>query len=51
VCPIQFHFLPFIWLPVGLCLVILHSSSFVILLVHFIIYLFTYWVIYISTSG
>jgi hypothetical protein len=36
VCPIQFHFLLFIWISIGFCLVILHSSSFVILLVHFI---------------
>jgi hypothetical protein len=31
VCPIQFHFLLFIWIYVGFCLVILHRSSFVIL--------------------
>jgi len=36
VCPIQFHFLLFIWISIGFCLVILHSSSFVILLFHFI---------------
>jgi len=36
VCPIQFHFLHFIWISIGFCLVILHSSSFVILSVHFI---------------
>jgi len=36
VCPIQFHFLLFIWISIGFCLVILHSSSFVILSVHFI---------------
>ena len=29
VCPIQFRFLLFIWISVGFCLVILHSSSFV----------------------
>ena len=31
VCPIQFHFLLFIWISIGFCLVILHSSSLVIL--------------------
>jgi len=31
VCPIQFHFLLFVWISIGFCLVILHSSSFVIL--------------------
>jgi len=36
VCPIQFHFLLFIWISIGFCLVILHSSLFVILSVHFI---------------
>jgi len=36
VCPIQFHFLLFIWISIGFCLVILRSSSFVILSVHFI---------------
>jgi hypothetical protein len=36
VCPIQFHFLLFIWISIGFCLVILYSSSFVILSVHFI---------------
>jgi len=36
VCPIQFHFLLFIWISIGFCLVILHSSSLVILSVHFI---------------
>ena len=36
VCPSQFHFLLFIWISIGFCLVILHSSSFVILSVHFI---------------
>ena len=35
VCPIQFHFLLFIWISVGFCLAILHNSSFVILSVHF----------------
>ena len=35
VCPIQFHFILFIWISIGFCLVILHSSSFVILSVHF----------------
>jgi len=37
VCPIQFHFLIFIWISIGFCLVILHSSSFVILFFHFIL--------------
>jgi len=36
VCPIQFHYLPFIWISIAFCLVILHSSSFVILSFHFI---------------
>jgi len=36
VCPSQFHFLLFIWISFGFSLVILHSSSFVILSVHFI---------------
>ena len=36
VCPIQFHFLLFIWFSIGFCWVILHSSSFVILSVYFI---------------
>jgi hypothetical protein len=36
VCPIQFHFLLFIWIYIGFCLVILHSSSFVILSAYFI---------------
>ena len=36
VCPIQFHFLLFIWFSIDFWWVILHSSSFVILLVHFI---------------
>jgi len=36
VCPIQFHFLLFIWISIAFCLEILHSSSFVILSVHFI---------------
>ena len=36
VCPIQFHFLLFIWSSIGFCWVILHSTSFVILSVHFI---------------
>jgi hypothetical protein len=35
-CPIQFHFLLFIWFSIGFCLVILNSSSFVILSVHFV---------------
>jgi len=35
VCPIQFHFLLFIWISIGFCLVIHHSSSFIILSVHF----------------
>jgi hypothetical protein len=34
VCPIQFHFLLFIWISIGFCLAILHSSSFIILSVH-----------------
>ena len=36
VCPIRFHFLHFIWISIGICLVILHNPSFVILSVHFI---------------
>ena len=36
VCPIQFHFHLFIWISICFCLVILLSSSFVILSVHFI---------------
>jgi hypothetical protein len=36
VCPIQFHFILFIWISIGSCLVILHSSLFVILSVYFI---------------
>jgi hypothetical protein len=36
VCPIQFRFLLCIWISIGFCLVILHNSSFVILLVYFI---------------
>jgi hypothetical protein len=36
VCPIKFHFLPLIWISIGFYLVILHSSSFVILSVHYI---------------
>ena len=35
-CPIQFHFLIFIWFSIGFCWVIFHSSSFVILSVHLI---------------
>ena len=35
VCPIQFHFLLFIWFSIDFWWVILHSSSFVILSVHF----------------
>jgi len=35
-CPIQFHFLIFIRFSIGFCWVILHSSSFVILSVHFV---------------
>ena len=35
-CPIQFHFLLFIWFSIDFWWVILHSSSFVILSVHFI---------------
>ena len=35
VCPIRFHFLHFIWFSIEFCWVILHSSSFVILSVHF----------------
>jgi len=38
VCPIQFHFLLFICISIGFCLVILHSSASVILSVHFICY-------------
>ena len=36
VCPIQFHFLVCIWFSIDFWWVILHSSSFVILPVHFI---------------
>ena len=36
VCPIQFHFLLFIWFSVDFCCVILHSYSFVIFSAHFI---------------
>jgi hypothetical protein len=36
VCPIQFHFLLFILISIGFCLVILHISSFVIFSVYFI---------------
>ena len=36
-CPVQFHFLLFIWFPVDFCWVILHNSSFVFLSVHFIL--------------
>jgi len=36
VCPIQFRFLLFIWFSIDFWSVILHSSSFVILLVYFI---------------
>ena len=36
VCPIQFHFVLFIWFSVDFWWVILHSSSFIILSVHFI---------------
>ena len=36
VCPIQFHFLLFIWFSIDFWWVILRSSSFVILSVHFI---------------
>jgi hypothetical protein len=36
VCPIKFNFLLFIWISIVFCLVILHSSLFVILSVHFI---------------
>ena len=35
VCPIQFHFLLFIWFSINFCWVILNNSSFVILSVHF----------------
>ena len=35
VCPIQFHFLLFVWFSIDFWWVILHSSSFVILSVHF----------------
>ena len=37
VCPIQFHFLLFIWFSIDFWWVILHSSSFVNLSVHFIL--------------
>ena len=36
VCPVKFHFFLFIWFSIGFWWVIFHSSSFVILLVHFI---------------
>ena len=36
-CQIQFHFLLFILISIGFCLVIFHNSSFVILSVHFIL--------------
>ena len=36
VCPIQFSFLLFIWFSIGFWWVIFHSSSFVILSVHFV---------------
>jgi hypothetical protein len=36
VCPIQFHYLLFIWFSDGFCWVIPRSSSFAILSVHFI---------------
>ena len=36
VCPIQFHFLLFVWFCIDFWRVILHSSSFVILSVHFV---------------
>jgi hypothetical protein len=38
VCPIQFHFLFFIWISIGFCLVILHISSFVIFICPFYIH-------------
>jgi hypothetical protein len=41
VCPIQFHFLIFIWISIGFCLVILYISSFVILSVNFILFICT----------
>ena len=39
VCPIQFHFLLFIWFSIDFWWVILHSSSFVILSVCFIFFI------------
>jgi len=36
VCPIQFHFLLFIWISIGFYSVILHNPLFVIFSVHFI---------------
>jgi hypothetical protein len=39
-CPIQFHFLLFIWVSIDFCLVILHSFSFLILSVHFTFIIF-----------
>ena len=36
VCPNQFNFLLFVWISIGFCLIIFHSSSFVLLSVHFI---------------
>jgi hypothetical protein len=52
VCPIQFHFLLFIWISIGFCLVILHSPSFVILSVYIYIYvcIYIYICIYICIS-
>ena len=38
-CPIRFHFLLFIWLSIDFWWVILHSSSFVILPVHFVFFI------------
>jgi len=53
VCPIQVHFLLFIWISIGFCLVTLHSSSFVISSVHFIFIIrLKHWVagLHLSTS-
>ena len=36
VCPVQFSFILFVWFSIGFCWLILHSSSFVILSVHFV---------------
>jgi hypothetical protein len=47
VCPIQWHFLLFVWFSIGFCWVILHSSSFVILSVHYSLFVLS---IYLQMS-